>query len=95
MSTAATPMRTSANAVAQLRTHRKTDKTRNASICCCVTIAHLLSLMNEELEQANLTAVDAMIQMIDAFRTYEMSQRMMKAIDETLDKVVNDVAATS
>jgi flagellar basal-body rod protein FlgF len=47
------------------------------------------------LEQANLTVVDAMIQMIDAFRSYEMSQRMLKAVDETLDKVVNEVAATA
>lgn len=47
------------------------------------------------LESANLTMVDAMVQMIDAFRSYETSQRMLKAIDETLDKVVNDVAATA
>jgi flagellar basal-body rod protein FlgG len=47
------------------------------------------------LERSNLTVVDAMVQMIDAFRTYEMSQRMMRAIDETLDKVVNDVASTA
>lgn len=46
------------------------------------------------LERANLTLVDAMVRMIDAFRAYEMSQRMLRAIDETLDKVVNDVAAT-
>jgi flagellar basal-body rod protein FlgG len=47
------------------------------------------------LERSNLTVVDAMVQMIDAFRSYEMSQRMMRAIDETLDKVVNDVASTA
>lgn len=47
------------------------------------------------LEQANFSMVDAMVRMIAAFRTYETSQRVLRAIDESLDKVVNEVAATA
>jgi len=47
------------------------------------------------LEQANISVVSAMVRMIDAFRTYETSQRAIHAIDETLKKAVNEVAKVS
>lgn len=43
------------------------------------------------LENSNVDAVKEMIEMITLFRNYESNQRMIKAYDDTLHKVVNEV----
>jgi flagellar basal-body rod protein FlgF len=43
------------------------------------------------LEQANVSSVREMVDLIATMRSYESSQKTIKAIDETLGKAVNDV----
>ncbi|MEW9123137.1 MAG: flagellar hook-basal body complex protein [Thermotaleaceae bacterium] len=43
------------------------------------------------LENANVDPVKEMVEMISLFRNYESNQRMIRAYDETLQKVVNEV----
>ncbi|AOT70059.1 flagellar hook-basal body protein [Geosporobacter ferrireducens] len=43
------------------------------------------------LENSNVDAVKEMIEMITLFRNYESNQKMIKAYDDTLQKVVNEV----
>lgn len=45
------------------------------------------------LEQSNMNLIEGMVQMIDAMRAYEASQKMLQSIDQTFEKIVNDVAA--
>jgi flagellar basal-body rod protein FlgG len=43
------------------------------------------------LEQANVSSVREMVDLISTMRSFESSQRTVKAIDETLGKAVNEV----
>jgi flagellar basal-body rod protein FlgF len=43
------------------------------------------------VEQSNVNAVLTLVEMVDAMRVYEASQRAAKRVDETLRRVVNDV----
>lgn len=43
------------------------------------------------LEESNVNPVNEMVNMISVMRTYESSQRVVTAFDETLGKVVNEV----
>lgn len=43
------------------------------------------------LEMSNVDAISEMVRMISGMRTYEACQKMIWAIDQTLDKSVNDV----
>ena len=44
------------------------------------------------LEGSNLNVVSEMVDLIAAFRSYEASQKVLRANDETLGKAVNDIA---
>ena len=43
------------------------------------------------LEMANVNAIEESIQLVDTFRSYEASQRLIRAIDDTLDQAINQV----
>jgi flagellar basal-body rod protein FlgF len=43
------------------------------------------------IEQSNTNAILTLVEMVDALRVYEASQRAAKGVDETLSRVVNDV----
>ena len=43
------------------------------------------------LEASNVNVVDEMVEMISVTRAYETNQKIIQAMDETLDKAVNDV----
>lgn len=43
------------------------------------------------LEMSNVNSISEMVRMIAGMRTYEACQKMIWAIDQTLDKTVNDV----
>ena len=43
------------------------------------------------LEMANVSAIEESVRLIDTFRAYQSAQRLVQAIDETLDQAVNDV----
>ncbi len=43
------------------------------------------------LEMSNVDSISEMVRMISGMRTYEACQKMIWAIDQTLDKTVNDV----
>lgn len=43
------------------------------------------------LEQSNVDAVTAMVEMIDVLRAYEANQKVLQAQDQTLEKAVNEV----
>ncbi|MGI6604908.1 MAG: flagellar hook-basal body protein [Firmicutes bacterium] len=44
------------------------------------------------LEEANVTAVEAMVELISAMRAYEAGQKAIQTQDQTLDKLLNEVA---
>lgn len=44
------------------------------------------------LEGANVDLVKGMVEMIEVYRNYETNQRVVKMLDETLAKAVNDIA---
>ena len=46
------------------------------------------------IEGSNVTAIDAMVQMITVQRAYEAAQRAVTAHDEALGKAVNEVGRT-
>lgn len=46
------------------------------------------------VEQSNVNAILTLVEMVDAMRVYEASQRAAKGVDETLSRVVNDVPRT-
>jgi flagellar basal-body rod protein FlgF len=46
------------------------------------------------LEQSNVNPVLTLVEMVDALRVYEASQRAAKGVDETLSRAVNDVPRT-
>jgi flagellar basal-body rod protein FlgF len=43
------------------------------------------------LEQSNVDAVQTMTQMMEAYRSFEMNQRVLKAYDESLGKAVSEI----
>ncbi|GGA64500.1 flagellar hook-basal body protein [Ornithinibacillus halotolerans] len=43
------------------------------------------------LEQSNVDAVQTMTQMMDAYRSFELNQRVLKAYDESLGKAVSEI----
>jgi flagellar basal-body rod protein FlgF len=43
------------------------------------------------LEEANLSPVEAMVDLITAMRTYEAGQKAIQTQDQTLDKLINEV----
>jgi len=43
------------------------------------------------LEMANIQAIQESVQMVDTFRNYEASQRLVLAMDELLDQAINEV----
>ncbi|MFD2209986.1 flagellar hook-basal body protein [Virgibacillus halophilus] len=43
------------------------------------------------LERSNVDPLDAMTQMMEAYRTFEMNQRVLKAYDDSMGKAVNEV----
>ena len=43
------------------------------------------------LEMSNVNSISEMVRMISGMRTYEACQKMVWAIDQTLDKTINDV----
>jgi flagellar basal body rod protein FlgG len=53
---------------------------RNARVCQRV------------LEQFNVDPMLTLVEMIDAMRVYEASQRAARGVDETLSQAINDVA---
>jgi len=44
------------------------------------------------LEKSNLDMIEGMVTMIEAFREYEMNQRLLQTQDEALDRAVNEIA---
>lgn len=44
------------------------------------------------IEKANTQATTEMVKMIDSYRVFEASSRVLRALDDTLRKAVNDVA---
>ncbi len=44
------------------------------------------------IERANTEPTTEMVKMIDSYRTFEASSRVLRALDDTLQKAVNDVA---
>lgn len=44
------------------------------------------------LESSNVSAVQEMVAMITAMRAYEANQRAIQALDQTLDKIINQAA---
>ncbi len=51
-------------------------------------------VIHGSLEGSNVNAVQEMVNMIAALRAYEASQRTIQAIDQTLDKVINQMTRT-
>jgi flagellar basal-body rod protein FlgF len=51
------------------------------------------SVMQGNLEQSNVNIISEMVDMITVTRSYEASQKMLQAQDETLDKAVNEVGS--
>ena len=43
------------------------------------------------LEEANVSPVEAMVDLITAMRTYEAGQKAIQTQDQTLDKLINEV----
>lgn len=43
------------------------------------------------LESSNVNAIQEMVEMISAYRTYESSQKVVRAYDEILQRAVNDI----
>jgi flagellar basal-body rod protein FlgG len=50
-------------------------------------------VMQGYLEQSNVNIVKEMVDMITVQRTYEANQKVLKAMDGTLEKAVNEVGA--
>jgi len=47
------------------------------------------SVAQGKLEGSNVSVVEEMVSMITALRTYEANQKIMQAIDKTLEKIIN------
>lgn len=46
----------------------------------------------QHLESSNVNAMQSMTDMMNAYRSFEMNQRVLKAYDESMGKAVNDIA---
>ncbi len=55
------------------------------------TVAAGVTVSQGDLEQSNVNTISAMVNMINATRSYEVSQKAIQAQDETLGKAVNEV----
>jgi len=56
-----------------------------------VQIAANASVTQGYLEMSNVNMVTEMVDMIQISRAYETNQKMVQAIDQTLDKAVNEI----
>lgn len=50
-----------------------------------------VSVKQKALEKSNVNVVNEMVNMMSVMRTFETNQKVIQSIDETLDKVVNQV----
>lgn len=55
------------------------------------TRATAATVMQGSLESSNVNAIKQMVEMMEGFRVYESNTRMIRALDATLDKLVNQV----
>jgi flagellar basal-body rod protein FlgF len=55
------------------------------------TIDNTTTVKQGFIENSNVDIAEAMVKMIEVSRTYETNQRMVKMIDDSLGKAVNDV----
>jgi flagellar basal-body rod protein FlgG len=46
------------------------------------------------VEGSNINSIEEMVEMINVMRSYEANQKVIKAYDDTLDKVINEVGRT-
>ncbi len=58
-------------------------------------VTHEASLKQGYLEGSNVDVIRTMVEMISQFRNYEASQKTMHAIDETVQKAVNEIGRVS
>lgn len=49
------------------------------------------TVMQGSLEASNVSAIKQMVEMMEGFRAYESNTRMIRALDATLEKLVNQV----
>lgn len=56
------------------------------------TSGAVYSIRQNFLEGSNVDITQAMTDMIQAYRNFEMNQRVLRAYDETMGKAVNDIA---
>lgn len=52
-----------------------------------------VSVKQKALEQSNVNVVNEMVNMMSVMRTFETNQKVLQSIDDTLDKVVNQVGS--
>lgn len=52
-----------------------------------------ISVKQKALEKSNVNVVNEMVNMMSVMRTFETNQKVIQSIDETLDKVVNQVGS--
>lgn len=52
-----------------------------------------VSVKQKALEKSNVNVVNEMVNMMSVMRTFETNQKVIQSIDETLDKVVNQVGS--
>lgn len=57
-----------------------------------VPIPSEAGVVQYHIEKSNVNTVKEMVDLITAFRSYEANQRAIKTHDETLDKVINEIA---
>lgn len=50
-----------------------------------------VSVLQGKLEQSNVNALQAMTEMMESYRSFEMNQRILKAFDESMEKAVNEI----
>jgi len=49
------------------------------------------TIQQEHLESSNVNPMQSMTDMMQAYRNFEMNQRVLKAYDESMNKAVNDI----
>ncbi|MGB9588070.1 MAG: flagellar hook-basal body protein [Armatimonadota bacterium] len=52
-------------------------------------------VMQGKLESSNVSVVEEMVSMITALRAYEANQKVIQAMDQSLDKVINQIGKNS
>ncbi len=50
------------------------------------------SVQQNHLESSNVNSMQSMTDMMEAYRTFELNQRVLKAYDESMGKAVNEIA---